>query len=72
MKTKKNNHTIDSTSALNIENESELSWSIGLGVICEQKTKQDNDVTDRMGVVYIEKEIELSWLIGPGVICDEI
>ena len=72
MKTKKNNHTIDSTSALNIKNESELSWSIRPGAICEQKTKQDNDVTDRMGVVYIEKEIELSWLIGQGAICDEI
>ena len=72
MKTKKNNHTIDSTSALNIKNESELSWSIRPGAICEQKTKQDNDVTDRMGVVYIEKEIELLWMIGPGAICDEI
>ena len=43
-KTKNDDNMIDWTGALNIENESELSWSIGLGAVCyENQTGQQHD-----------------------------
>lgn len=69
MKTKQNNMT-DCTSAVNTESETELLYSIKLGVVYDEKQKEQWHNWS-IGVVYVENEIELSWPIGPSVVYDK-
>lgn len=46
MKTRKDNNVIDRIGTVYAENDIELSWSIGRGVVCDKKNRENNDMTD--------------------------
>ena len=56
--------------AVNIDNDTELSWLIEPGVIYE-KNQTGNDVIDCIGVVYTKTKTELLGPIRSSAVCDE-
>lgn len=61
-KTIQDNNMTDHTCAVYDENDTELLWSIGLGMVCHEQYSK-NDVTGHTCAVYSQNEIKLSWLI---------
>lgn len=60
----------DRTGTVYVENEIELSWPIGSGVVYDEK-QQENNVIDHNGEVYTKNDIEVSWSIWSSVDCDK-
>ena len=53
------------TGAICSENDTKLSWPIGLSVDCEEN-QMDNYVIDCTNVIYTENKTRVVWSIGSG------